>query len=292
MVQARSFLQRVPLAPAIASLFALAAAILVAATPQWLFEANIASSGLGALLPDAQPPLGIKARLLAIVATAAFTGLIVWLIVRAAESLIEGPGVRFEDDDDALDLAGYAATLPEMPPRRPISAESELGAPLMSDEALKNAAILVEPPVLADLEDTVEAKFEGIALPDEALAVSETVDVAPFVPEAVDESAHADTAAADDAVGATSLAEPLKAAEFDLPATDDYEPVAGESSIEALIRRLEAGLSRRDPPLPPTPGTPSPVPPPQSGDWMVRDAPVPDNGDDDRILGALRRMAG
>lgn len=283
MATTRSFLQRMPLAPAIAALFGTAAAVLVAAMPIWMFEANIMASGLGALLPDAQPPLGIKARLLAIVAAFTFVALLVWLIVRAAESLIEGPLARVDDDDDALDLAGYAATLPDLPPRRPISAESELGAPLMSDEALKNAAILVEPPVVAEPVEAMAAEPVVAEMPVETLVAPFPDEVeAPLpAPQAVDEPAPVDT---------LLLAEPLSVDEFELPDAAESDVVTGESSIDTLIRRLEAGLSRRDQPLPPTPGGSSSATSPPSGDWMVRDATPPVN-DDDRILGALRRMA-
>ena len=144
MAQSRSILNRVPLAPVIAVMFGVAVATLVAATPQWMFEGTIGSSGIGRLLSVAQPPLGIKARMLAILVTFSIVALFVWFAVRAVERLIEGPlGDHNDDADLELDLAAYAATLPKLNMSRgPIFADRELGAPLMSDEALATAAPL------------------------------------------------------------------------------------------------------------------------------------------------------
>ena len=252
MPKARSFVKTIPIAPMLAAMFGIAAAALVATTPQWLFENTVASMGLGDFLSVAKPPLGLKARLLAIFFAFAVSALVAWIVGRVVERFIDGPTKRPAWGEDELDLEPYVdAALPAR--RAPISAERELGAPLMSDEALATAAPLV-----------LEA------------------------PEPVPEIAEE---APEDPV----LAAPLSAEEFDLPPLDaTLPPVDGETSIDALIRRLEAGLARRDGPRPPDPAAPlAVVPTAPPHEWMVpRDVPR-DTLDEDtsRALGTLRRMA-
>jgi hypothetical protein len=276
----RSILERVPLAPVVAVLFGAAAAILVAATPQWMFEAQVAATGLGEALSVAQSPLGLKARLLAVFLAFATVGLITWFAMRAAQSLIEGPVARTrDDDDDALDLGVYATPAPVDEPRRPIFADRELGAPFMSDEALTTAA---RPLDLAP---------EFVAEP--GLPV-ETVDEAPIVltpPEPVIEIEPEPVGAMEPPSPEPELAAPLAVEEFDLPATEEPERLPGESSIDALIRRLESGLARRGLPQPPSGGAAIGRPGPRVEGGSARFDTSRDD-DSDRVLGALRRMAG
>ncbi|MEP6786450.1 MAG: hypothetical protein ABI898_12030 [Sphingomonadales bacterium] len=144
MARKISILQRLPLAPVIGAMFGAAAAVLVAATPAWIFEQTVGS------------PVSLTIRLLAIFVAFVMVGFVVWGLVRIAERLFAAPVAR----EDELDLATFAEALP-IPNgvRRPISA-GELGAPLMSDEALKTIPPLVleEPePVIAEARVEVEA---------------------------------------------------------------------------------------------------------------------------------------
>ena len=246
MPKARRFVKTIPIAPVLAAMFGIAAAALVATTPQWLFENTIASTGLGDFLAVAKPPLGLKARFLAIFFAFAVSALAAWIVGRVAERVIEGPAKRTAWGEDELDLEPFTDAVPALARRAPISAERELGAPLMSDEALATAAPLA---------------FEA---PEPAI---------------------------EDAI----LEAPLSAEEFDLPPIDEpVAPVEGETSIEALIRRLEAGLARRDGPRPPDPAAPLAAAPIEaSHEWMVPRELPRDAIDEDtsRALGTLRRMA-
>jgi len=275
VAKARNFIERVPLAPTIAALFGVAAGVLVAATPQWLFEANVASSGIAALLPDAQPPLGIKARLLAIFVAAGLVATLVWLIVRAGETLLAGPQLRGEDDD--LDLTAYAATLPERV-RRPILAGDELGAPLMSDEALLTAA--PRPPVLeaaADADAPDVGAYERDEVAPDAVSGPEPVVQLDAPEPVVDVENDLPVAAADDM--------PIP------PARPSRDPVADDGSIEGLIRRLEAGLQRRDrPDRPPRGGLAADAAVRTAASWMVREGDAGDTRGSETVA-ALRRMA-
>lgn len=133
-------LDRVPFAPVVAALFGLVAAILVLATPGWLFERMVAASGLPGLVAAAAPPLGDKARIMtAIMALAAVSGTIWTMLALPGMVLKARPaqsrGHRIEPHDDDAGEDGLAKT----PFRRPLFADADLGAPFMSDEAIAHA---------------------------------------------------------------------------------------------------------------------------------------------------------
>jgi hypothetical protein len=176
--------------------------------------------------------------------------------------------------DDALDLGSFVDSLPPVDaPRRPIFADRELGAPFMSDEALATVAPLaVTPPDNAP--EMVPEIPEAEVVPEPALALEITEE-----------------AASEDAV----LDAPLDVAEFDLPpVADEPEPISGESSIDTLIRRLEAGMARRAGP-PPRPNPTSPAANPLSAmrDLMGRNRETEAQNDigSARALDTLQRLA-
>ena len=47
MAKRRTIIDRLPLAPVFALMFGTAVAVVIAATPQWMFEGGVASTGLG-----------------------------------------------------------------------------------------------------------------------------------------------------------------------------------------------------------------------------------------------------
>lgn len=304
MAKKRNLLQRIPLAPVFAVLFGGAAAFLVAATPAWLFEQTVASSGLANVVSVAVPPLGIKARLLAIFAAFVFTGAAIWVVSAVVERLIAGPKpkpVRDDEDDDVFDLDGFA--VPESTPRRPIFADRELGAPLMSDAALETARRDAAPDEPghrdADVLELVTPVAEPVA-PEPAIAAPAVASPVAWMPEPAPIAAGRPSLFSETpfepVAEAPELAEPLVVEEFSLPEPPVDEPVQlpGESSIDALIRRLEAGLARRNTPREPDPSAPAaPVQSPRPVDWVVH------RGDDNaldedttRALATLRRMVG
>lgn len=274
MPRQRSVLQRIPLAPVFAAMFGGAAAILVAATPGWLFEASVVGMGLDSLIDVARPPLGVKARVLAALLALVTVGGVIWGATALILRLVQAVPERDDEDDDALDLVAYVAPRKDFaapradlaPRRRPIFADRELGAPFMSDAALETAAPVT---FTQELVGADPAPFEP------------AVEI---IPEPVD----------------PQLAVPLAIEEFDLPETPE-EPLrlSGETEIEALIRRLEAGLAKRGDTLPPEPGAPAATPAANPRDWLVRGEDSSDDRSDDdsvddgstRALATLRRMA-
>jgi hypothetical protein len=219
---------RIPFAPVVAILFGIVAAILVAATPQWLFERGVVSSGLPGILAAATPPLGLMARLLAIATTFLAITVLLWAVLGPLTARLEG---RVRARTPWRD-AGYDTPVPEdsdlfIAPRRPIFAPEELGAPLMSDEAI---AVVPEPETTSDEEAVLE----------------------PLVSPSLD------------------------------------------TSIAALIRRLEDGLARRRKPDPDSPSGAALPLPSEGADVPERFSPTPPDNDESAIrqaLGMFRRSA-
>lgn len=273
----RSFIDRLPLAPVFALMFGTAVAIVIAAMPQWRFEGMIEASGLGSVLAVAEPPLGLKARLLAVALGFALVALFIWGAVTLVLRLLEGRSaatVADDNDNDELDLESYGEMLPPVDaPRRPIFADKELGAPFMSDAALQSLA--VTRPSLAE-PDAVE--YAPMA------AVDDPEDV--HLPDAAD-----------------GLETPLEFEEFDFPpVVGENEPLAGESSIDTLIRRLEAGFARRAGPPPPNSPSSGPLPGVSPAALnpvgvmrdilaMNRDPAGAEDGDTTRAMNTLQAMA-
>jgi|CXWL01.1.fsa_nt_gi hypothetical protein len=133
-------LDKVPFAPVVAALFGLVAAILVVATPGWLFERMVVTSGLPGLVAAAAPPLGDKARIMAAIISMAGVAGMVWLILALPGMVVkarpaQSRGHRIEPHDNGAGEDGLAET----PFRRPLFADADLGAPFMSDEAIAHA---------------------------------------------------------------------------------------------------------------------------------------------------------
>jgi hypothetical protein len=154
--------QRIPFAPVVAVLFGIAAAILVAAVPQWLFESGVVASGLPSVLAAAAPPLGLLARLLAIALAFAGVGFLFWAFLTPVTRLFEAKArarTPWRDGgyDGSYDADAGALRDDPLPPRRPIFAPEELGAPLMSDEAIAPLVTVAEPEVVLPIEAELAA---------------------------------------------------------------------------------------------------------------------------------------
>jgi hypothetical protein len=279
MAKKRSVIQRLSLVPVFAIMFGAATAILVASTPQWLFDATVSSSGISGMMHVAQPPLGIKIKLLAALAVFAVIVLAVWFVGRGIERLASAAhSLKHGEDLETLDRVQVTPIEPPLEARRrPIFADRELGAPLMSDEALATAASFSEP--FPAFDPTL---FDEKLVEDELFAMQtrENTTRSGFdTPGLID---HA------------TLRVPLAIEEFAVSTgSDEAAVLPGESSIDALIRRLEAGLARRAAPNPPHPGARAMAAPAATQrDWLVREADTASFDEDaTRALGTLRRMA-
>jgi len=291
MAKRRNFINDLPLAPVFALLFGTAIAVLIAVAPLWRLEQAVDATGLASVLSVARPPLGLKARLLAVMLAFALVAIFVWVAVTVVERLIAGKTSHESVGDDALDLGRFGEALPPIDaPRRPIFADRELGAPFMSDEALAGIAAphrlqaLPEEnaPLVVVSNDQVSAEAV-LAQPSEAgeIVSSEAIGIEPSTPQ-LQVTPDADE----------TLEAPLEIAEFDIAsAPDEPAQLAGETSIEALIRRLEAGLARRaGPPSPPPSSTVNELTVMRDLMALNREREVPDDIGSARALDTLQRM--
>jgi hypothetical protein len=256
---------RMPLAPVAAVMFGVAAAILVAAVPISMFESAVMSTGLPQALSIAEPPLGLKARILAIVVVSLGMAALSWLVITPIERWADRDRRRRRPWADDGYARADADSAPVDRARKPIFAPEELGAPLMSDAALASAA-------------AVEA---------EVYPVADTPEAAPE-PLFVEADSELEAPIAEEEL---LLVEPAAAP---VAAPEPWTPttvVDGETSIHALIRRLEAGLAKRGG-TDPDPGTPAAAAPLSLADeWIVGDPPkVTTRRDDDETAAALATL--
>jgi hypothetical protein len=142
-------INRLPVAPIIAVLFAGAAGALVLATPKWLLGKWVAVSGLATVLSAANPPLGLKAHILIAAGVAGVAGLVTFAgalsvgrmiarkkkrpFVDAPIEAFSAPIEKTVEGAPRFDASEASAPLPTGFSRPPIFAERELGAPFMSE---------------------------------------------------------------------------------------------------------------------------------------------------------------
>lgn len=131
-----------PIAPLAAAVIGVAAAAAMAALPAPALEGLVLDSGIAALLPAAEPPLGLTARLAVAAGVGALAALFSWfalfiLIGTRAVAL----GRADPDADEAAEAAEPVPVLrradahPDAPPRPPLRATRDLGTPFLEVHA-------------------------------------------------------------------------------------------------------------------------------------------------------------
>ena len=121
---------------AMAALAAVSVGFVTFAMPNDIFSGLVTSSGIPALVPAAQPPLGQTARLAAVALAAILTFAAVFGLLRAlgrapAKGKTRGKPVEVSGEPPRLRRAD---SHPDAPSRRPIFAGADLGAPLPPTE--------------------------------------------------------------------------------------------------------------------------------------------------------------
>lgn len=148
---------------AMAALAAGAVAFVVYAMPQGSFESLVASSGLPQVLPAAEPPLGMTARIGALCAAGAATFALVWLVLRALGP--KAPPPRRKGRPTEIELTPKirrADAHPDAPARRPIFAALDFGEPEPAAEEAEFAD-LAEPAATEVVEEEAPARPEPLA---------------------------------------------------------------------------------------------------------------------------------
>lgn len=246
-------MSRLPLAVWSALFFGLVVGILIVAAPAWQLERAVSALGLDEITSAAQPPLGHKARLLIAVLASGLVSLAILVPYgifrlarprRAIRPVAANPlGMPKRQKADVNTRASTASQA-----RRPIFADQELGAPLMSAGALARPSVFESGEIASTIfnSDTAESHASQpqpqpgapYFTPPDATALSNTDDaVAVGAERGVDRSVSV---------------QPIVS---DLPAVvatlDEDKPTV--RPLSEMIARLERGLTNRMPPLPPSP---------------------------------------
>ena len=258
----RTLIRHLPVGAAIA--VAVVAAVCFAVMPGSALEPLVWRTGIAALIPAAQPPLGLTARAVLALATAGVGAAVTW----SALFLLVGPGgllVRPARRTDGVPVVRRADAHPDAPPRRPMSA-ADLGTPLMEVSAAN--PVELERSIPADLDQPLAAFDPHAILPVPPVApltqAIETAGRAAIRPAEIRPDLTPAVALIDapqDDVIEPEVAQPamieapaplpvMNGAAVPLaarrgPVIRDMVEPAATASIESLLRRLEQGAMRR-----------------------------------------------
>jgi hypothetical protein len=152
-------------------MFGLVAAILVAAVPAWMFDRTMLNANLPAALSFAGPPFGLVARAFASTMAFIIVGGALWIVLAPIDKLIYNRQADWgRTNRTPWRDEGYLVIDPPIlleGRRRPIFAPDELGAPLMSDEAIATPFYPVFEPE-PELEASLTASEFDLPLSDTA----------------------------------------------------------------------------------------------------------------------------
>ncbi|MFA6117221.1 MAG: hypothetical protein WC729_24700 [Sphingomonas sp.] len=177
-----------PVAPLVAAVIGGVIALVFALIPTGLLEDLVIDSGIAAVIPAAEPPLGVTARAVLILAAGGGTALIAWfgLFLLLGDRAIVVQKSASADGDEAAPVLRRADAHPDAPARRPLSANRELGTPFLevrahrpvhtrADEPEIDAEfdeLPVEEPVERDLPADLDmplAAYDPKAIPEEPI---------------------------------------------------------------------------------------------------------------------------
>lgn len=152
-----------PLAPLIAGGLAVLVALVFALMPADLLGRLALDSGIAALVPAAEPPLGTTARMALVLVGGGGVGLVAWfalyLLIGTRSISISGR----EAGVDAPPVLRRADAHPDAPARRPLFANQDLGTPFLEVRAPVHLA-LEERDLPTDLDQPL-ASFDPRAIP-------------------------------------------------------------------------------------------------------------------------------
>ena len=137
-----------PVAPLVAAVIGGIIALVFALIPTGLLEDLVIDSGIAAVIPAAEPPLGVTARAVLILAAGGGTALIAWfglfLLVGDRAIVVQKSGSA--EGDEATPVLRRADAHPDAPARRPLSANRELGTPFLEVRAHRPVHTKAEEP--------------------------------------------------------------------------------------------------------------------------------------------------
>ncbi|WP_260598545.1 hypothetical protein [Sphingomonas endolithica] len=258
-----------PVAPLGAAAIAASVALLFAVMPASILESLVLDSGIAALVPAAEPPLGITARAALIMIGGGGLGLLVWLglYLLVGTRTVDLNRVVVSRGADATPILRRADAHPDAPARRPLFASRDLGTPFLDVRAPTGAEIGTDLPssfaadMLAESPPIERALPRDLDLPLAAFDPQAMTAAAwrPQVFEAGERFETFDLPVVPTAGAIPALEpepEPMPTVTPQRAPRVDFDASA---SIHALLDRLEKGVVRRE-----TANDPAPSMPPQS----------------------------
>jgi hypothetical protein len=233
----------------VAALSAFSAGFLAFAMPEDNFSRLIVASRIPQFLASAQPPLGLKARLVVVALVAIVAYAFVWSLLRALDK-IAAPAEAEEDGEPDYDAPRLrrADAHPDAPSRRPLLAGSELGEPEELDEyeipaeaaqpwLNEEVAPAFEP---APIFPSRKRPVPGFLVPQGEARETEPIEAVAPAPEPVHELEEAPVPAA----GLLSPADAFSADDGE-DSEEDSDPEIDDDTLSKLMNRFENGLSRK-----------------------------------------------
>ncbi|ATY32169.1 hypothetical protein [Sphingomonas psychrotolerans] len=256
-----------PIAPVIAGVLGGAVALAALAVPMPVLEALVMGSGLPAVFAAAEPPLGFTARAVVALGSGGFAALFCWFglsVLVGARSVTVGQTAAPASDAVATPVIRRADAHPDAPPRPPLLATRDLGAPFRDPPAVEPEPVAaavparpIEQPLPTDLDQPLSA-FDPEAVPDEPMPAP----VAPpplrrtSRPPVFEETERFEIFELTPSVRAKpSLVVEEVEESAPAPREEAITRPETEATVHALLERLERGVVRKA-----TAATPAPVP--------------------------------
>jgi hypothetical protein len=218
----------------VAALAGLSVAFLVYAMPGDTLAGLVGATGLASVVPAAEPPLGMTARIGIGAAGAVAVFAAAFLMLRWLDRL----GSRHVERDDPAEMEAPRLRRrdfhPDAPPRPPIMATHELGEPAPPSWPEESRDTPVPPEPLAEIPDmTLPPAAEEEWLLDAPMAAEAPAPEPPPFPMARPEpESEPESAPVPEIVPVAEARAPVQAA-------------APSGSLDDLMARLEQGLARR-----------------------------------------------
>lgn len=223
-----------PIAGAAGAASALIAALAFAFAPLSLIETLVVASGLPRILGPAEPPLGATARaLLCFVGSVGIGALVLLVVGRIVGNRSVAFG-RADPDIERTPIVRRADAHPDAPPRPPVIATRELGAPMMTvgmEEERLLPRDLDTPLVDYDPQAFIESH------PPEPLPVDDEPDYRVAAPAPLPRPTIFE---AGERFETFALNPPRSSGNHEKP-----PPYDRDVSVPALLERLEASVARR-----------------------------------------------
>ena len=260
VAQSRRQRLTLPVAPLAGALVGIMPAAMFALVPGDMLGRLILRTGIAAIIPAAEPPLGFTARLVLILMCGGGAALVSWFavfLITGSRTIMFGSDVASTDDadpDQEAPVLRRADAHPDAPSRRPVFANRDLGTPFLDVRARHLVADDAPAPDSDFAQAPLPLRRETLDLPDDLDQLLSVFDPGAMPPSA----APAPPVSAPVPPRQQIFAPTERFETFELtpmvrptpgdpapPATEPRTPRDTQATIAALLERLERGVTTR-----------------------------------------------